>query len=59
MQVHIEAGTSKETILSSFPMLLSGVAYIERIGGICMDVRQILLSQLGQKGLVVQDLAGR
>ncbi|PIO30776.1 hypothetical protein AB205_0160780, partial [Aquarana catesbeiana] len=28
IKAHIEAGTAKETILSSFPMLLKGVAYI-------------------------------
>lgn len=53
IQAHIEAGTAKETILSSFPTILRGVAYIADASAesVCMSVRNAALANSARRAL--------
>lgn len=60
IKAHIEAGTPKETILSSFPMLLKGIAYLADASAesVRMSARSAALSNSARRALWLKTWQG-
>lgn len=60
IKAHIKAGTPKEKILSSFPMLLRGVAYIADASAesVSMSARSSVLANLARRALWLKTWQG-